>query len=56
MPHPSKPTGHLALCTLAWILSAAGIVSGLTGCVIPGTSTFALRSGQWFCQGSRQQV
>src|SRR4051812_47966777 len=43
MPREAKPTGHPALCALARLLSATGIVSGLVGCIVPGTSTFALK-------------
>jgi hypothetical protein len=43
MRREAKPTGRSALCTLARVLSATGIASSLAGCVVPGTSTFALK-------------
>ena len=43
MSQPAKLTGRAALRAIAWTLTAAGIGSGLAGCVVPGESTFAVK-------------
>jgi len=47
MARRAKPTGRLtgrlALCALTYLLCATGIGIGLTGCVVPGTSTFVMK-------------
>ena len=43
MARPAKPTGRSALCGLPYLLCATGIGIGLTGCVVPGMSTFVMK-------------
>ena len=43
MPQQVKPTGRSALCVLTYLLSATGIGTGLTGCIVPGMSTFVMK-------------
>ena len=43
MSQPAEPTGRAALRAIAWTLTAAGIGSGIAGCVVPGESTFAVK-------------
>src|SRR3712207_2317806 len=43
MARPTKLTGRAALSAIAYILSTAGVGGGLAGCVVPGTSTLAVK-------------
>jgi hypothetical protein len=43
MPQRSKLAQRPALCVLTSLLSATGIGIGLTGCIVPGMSTFVMK-------------
>jgi hypothetical protein len=43
MPQHARSAGRSALCVLTSLLSATGVVVGLTGCIVPGTSTFVMK-------------
>src|SRR3954466_12612662 len=43
MPQRSKLAQRPALCVLTSLLSATGIGIGLTGCIVPGMSTFIMK-------------